>query len=128
MGTCDDYREDFSDFYDNTLDTPTKAKVAAHLATCPPCASEYRSFVRTLEVIRAIPPDEPTIDLWAEFAPMMAEFEAEQKFNVFQKLARWGARFVGRASEGAIIFTRGLAERTTRRLSKYLIHDPFSSK
>ena len=128
MGNCDDFREEFSDFYDDALDPSMKARVAAHIATCPPCAAEYRSFVRTLEVIRAIPPDEPAIDLWAEFAPQMAEFEAEQKYGVAQRVRRQWATVVGRVSEGAILYTRGLADRTTRRLAKYLIHDPFSPK
>ncbi|HEY3332049.1 MAG TPA: zf-HC2 domain-containing protein [Capsulimonadaceae bacterium] len=128
MVSCDDIREEFSDFYDDRLDTDDKKRVAAHLGTCPRCSMEYRSFVRTLEVIRAIPAEQPVIDMWAEFAPQMDAYEAEQKFTLRERVRRWWLQIAGRISEGAILYTDGLAQRTTRRFSKYLTHNPFSAK
>lgn len=128
MQSCNDISEEFSGFYDNSLNVEEKRKVAAHIATCPSCAAEYRSFARTLEVIRAIPAEQPTIDLWAEFAPIMEQVEADRKLGIGARAQRIWRQLLGGISEGAILYTTQLARRTNRRLAKYLTHDPFSAK
>jgi anti-sigma factor RsiW len=127
MLTCQQVRGQFSDYYDGALDDE-REQVADHIATCPACAAEYRSLVRTIDVIRAIPAEEPSIDLWQEFAPAFDAFEAEQKLTVRERVRRKWQLGLAQFSEGLILYTTQLAHRTTQRLAKYLISDPFSAK
>lgn len=128
MVSCEEVQSQFSDFYDNALDRNAKSKLAAHLAQCPDCASQYRAFVRTLDIIRTIPENEPAIDLWPEFSVKMDEVIAEQKLSIRVRLQRSWYRAMGRFAEGVILYTTGLAQRTAERMAKYLISDPFSIK
>jgi len=128
MGSCTDIREEFSAFHDNSLDAEMKKRVAAHVVSCPDCAAEYRSFARTLDVIRAIPVDEPVIDMWAEIAPHLDQIDAEKTLTLAARVRCWWLVAQAGLSEGAIMFTHRLAETTTKRFSKYLTRDPFSAK
>jgi len=127
MISCHQAREQFSDYYDGAL-VADRAEVSDHIAACPACAAEYRSLARTIEIIRAIPTEEPAMDLWQEFAPQLTAYEAEQKLTVRERIRRNWLQVVGRFSEGLILYTSQLAHRTTQRLGKYLISDPFSAK
>ena len=126
MLSCEDVRSVLSDFYDDIPDSNEKTKIAHHLAQCPECAMEYRSFVRTLDVIRAIPDEEPVLDLWMEFSAKMDVVRAEEKQSLLIRLQRNWRRALAHFSEGAILYTTFLAQRTTDKLSRHLIRDPFS--
>jgi len=127
MLNCQQAKEQFSDYYDGALDV-NRADMQTHLAGCPSCAAEYRSLARTIEMIRAIPAEEPVLDLWPEFVPQLDAFEAEQKLGLRERLRRNWLLMMARLSEGIILYTTHMAQRASRGLGKYLIYDPFAAK
>ena len=123
---CEHVQETLSNYLEGGLDPPKHRAVAEHLATCAECAREEREMARTLRVLHEyVPRHEPVLDLWAEFAPKMAQVRAEERLSF---PARLRLRFVslwGNVALGAILFTQALAHNTAARMQKYLLTDPF---
>jgi anti-sigma factor RsiW len=124
--TTDEAREMFSEYVEDTLEVSEKERLQAFLAETPECAAELMQFERMLSVLHRVPQEEPRLDLWAEFAPRMAEYQAERKMVPAQRArSRW-SEFMSSLSSGLILYTHALAERTHRRLERYLLSDPLS--
>jgi predicted anti-sigma-YlaC factor YlaD len=126
MTRCEEIRESFSSYYDNTLTKEEKASVSEHLSQCMSCALAYQEFARTIEIIRAVPLEQPALDMWPEFALKMDEVEAQLKRGPAVRCRLAWEFLLGRLSEGVILYTRGIAGKISGRLSRYVIHDPFS--
>jgi len=58
--TCDEVREAFSDFYDNTLSGPPLAALTRHLKTCPACGMEWAAFQRAVRAVADLGSAEPS--------------------------------------------------------------------
>ena len=58
--TCDEAREAFSDFYDNTLSGPPLAALTRHLKTCPACGMEWAAFQRAVRAVADLGSAEPS--------------------------------------------------------------------
>lgn len=58
--TCDEAREAFSDFYDNTLSGPPLAALTRHLETCPACGMEWAAFQRAVRAVADLGSAEPS--------------------------------------------------------------------
>lgn len=124
--TTEDAREMFSDYVEGMLDAPEKERLQAFLAESPECAAELMQFERMISVLHRLPPEEPRLDLWAEFAPKMAEYRAERKMVPAQRLRTRWTMFLSSISAGLILYTHALADRTHQRLERYLLADPLT--
>ncbi len=122
--TEEDARGGFSDYLEETLDPTERDKMQAFLAAHPDCAAELIAFERTLALLHRLPPREPALDLWREFAPRLAEHQAERRAHPARRLAQGWAGFASQVSAGLILWTHALASRTHARLERYLLHDP----
>ena len=122
--TAEEAKEKFSEYLEGTLDPATRDAMQAFLAAQPECAADLIAFERTLAVLHRLPPREPALDLWREFAPRMAEFQAERGAAPGRRAAHHWERLRSQVSAGLILWTHALASRTHTRLEKYLLHDP----
>ena len=90
---------------------------------CLPLSGRWR-------LVRRLPPREPSLDLWREFAPRMAEFEAEmaatRTVGLWRRMRYNGHQLLSQFSAGLILWTHALATRTHARLERYLLHDPLT--
>jgi len=121
--TADRARALFSDYLDHALDPGERDELQGFLAATPDLAAELIAFERTVNLLHRLPAREPVLDLWSEFAPAMAEYEATRKQGVAQRIrSRW-LRVVSEVSSGVILYTRALAENAHRRLAHHLMHD-----
>ncbi len=59
---CDRFLQDYTDFCDGLLDPERAAEFRDHLRGCPGCARYDRVLSRGLDLLRAIPTEEPTDD------------------------------------------------------------------
>lgn len=125
MLTCQHAQDLFSEYFDNTLDPERRHEVEAHMELCDACSELYRRFAKPLAMLHAIPDPEPVLDLWQEFLPKMAAWEEEQKLALLPRLRQQWHRALAHVAEGAILYTSVLAHRTTERMERYLIRDPF---
>lgn len=125
MLTCQHAQDLFSEYFDNTLDPARRHEVEAHMELCDACSELYRRFAKPLAMLHAIPDPEPVLDLWQEFLPKMAAWEEEQKLALLPRLRQQWHRALAHVAEGAILYTSVLAHRTTERMERYLIRDPF---
>lgn len=124
--TTDEARAMFSDYVENNLDATDKDNLQAFLAEAPDAAAELMQFERMLSVLHRLPPEEPRLDLWAEFAPRMAEYRAERKMVPVQRFRTRWSELLSSISAGLILYTHALAERTHSRFERYLLSDPLS--
>lgn len=123
---CEHAQEALSNYLEGGLDPPRRQAVAEHLAACPNCAREEREMAALLSLLHErLPRHEPVLDLWAEFAPKMAEVRAEERLSFPARLRLRLARFWSNVALGAIWFTQMLAQNTAARMQKYLLADPF---
>ena len=125
MLTCQHAQELFSEYFDNILDPERRHEVEAHMDLCDACSELYRRFAKPLALLHAAPDPEPVLDLWQEFLPKMAAWEEEQKLALWPRLRQQWHRAMANVAEGAILYTSVLAHRTTERMERYLIRDPF---
>lgn len=116
----------FSDYLEKTLDPATRDAMQAFLAEHPDSAAELIAFERTLALLHRLPAREPSLDLWREFAPRMAEYQAERKMGLARRVRQNWQRMLSQVSAGLILWTHVLASRTHARLERYLLHDPLS--
>jgi anti-sigma factor RsiW len=122
--TEEDAREQFSEYLEERLDPARRDAMQAFLAAHPDCAAELIAFERTLSVLHRLPPREPALDMWREFAPRLAEFQTERRTHPARRVTQGWAGLVSQISAGLILWTHALAGRTHARLEKYLLHDP----
>lgn len=125
MLTCQHAQELFSEYFDNTLDPERHHDVGAHLDRCAACHEEYLRFAQQVVFIHNAQDPEPVLDLWQEFLPKMAAWEEEQKLALWPRLRQQWHHAMAHIAEGAILYTSVLAHRTTERMERYLIRDPF---
>jgi len=116
----------YSDYLEDALDPATRDAMQAFLAERPESAAELIAFERTLALVRRLPPREPSLDLWREFAPRMAEYQAERRMSLGQRVRLNWLRMLSQFSAGLILWTHALASRTHARLERYLLHDPLT--
>jgi anti-sigma factor RsiW len=122
--TTEEARALYSDYLEDSLDDQTRDELQAFLAEMPESAAELIRFERTLSLIHRLPPREPALDLWREFAPKMAEYQAERKLPWSRRLRENWMAMLSQISAGVILYTQALAEHTQARLERYLLHDP----
>ncbi len=58
--TCRECLERYSDYLDERMDAAEMVRTRAHLERCPSCARYHRVMTRGLELVRALPPVEPS--------------------------------------------------------------------
>src|SRR3569833_1028084 len=122
--TSNEARSLFSEYIDGTIDDEQKDELQAFLAANPDSAAELMQFERTIPIIHRLPAQEPTLDLWAEFAPKMTEYLAEQKQSPMSRLRHQWDGLKSSVSEGMILWTHAVANRTQAQFGKYLMRDP----
>lgn len=118
--TPEEARSRLSDYLENALDPEARDEMQAFLAREPDAASELFALERTLSLLHRLPPREPSLDLWHEFAPQVDAFRAERRLSVARRLrAHWG-ELIASLSEGVILWTHLLAARARARLGRHL--------
>ena len=122
--TANEARSLFSEYVEGSLDVHEKDELQAFLAANPDSAAELMQFERTLSAIHQLPPHEPTLDMWTDFAPKLAAYQAEAKMDPSERLRHRWADFRSTMSEGVILWTHALATRTQARFGKYLLRNP----
>lgn len=125
---CARTREALSDYLEGGLDPPTRQTVDAHLCECAGCAEEKRIMSAMLTLLHErVPHREPSLDMWAELAPKIAELQAEERLGVMARAKLRMGRFLNNVAIGAILFTQALAINTAAHMQKYLLTDPFQT-
>jgi len=124
--TANEARSLFSEYVEGTLSEQDKDRLQEFLAANPDSAAELMQFERTLSILQRLTPQEPTLDMWAEFAPRMNEYLAEQKSDPLGRIRHQWAGFRSSVSEGMILWTHAVAARTQAQFGKYLLRDPLS--
>jgi anti-sigma factor RsiW len=124
--TPEDARGLYSDYVENNLDDATRDELQAYLAKTPDAAAELIGFERTLTVLHRLPPREPSLDLWREFAPKLAAYQAERKQGWRQRIRLNWTRMLSELSSGVILWTHALADRSHARFERYLLQDPLA--
>ncbi len=122
--THEEARSLYSDYLDNQLDGETRDELQAFLAKTPDAAAELIGFERTLSLLHRLPPQEPSLDLWREFAPKLAAYQAERRLGLRRRLQQNWMRMLSELSAGLILWTHALADRTQARMERYLLQDP----
>lgn len=124
--TRDEAHALFSEYLDGALDEPIRARLEAYLEATPAIRAELDAFARTLDTLHALPPREPSLDLWREFAPHMAAYQAERRLSLAARLRTRWSHALSDLSAGLILWTHSLAARTHARLERYLLRDPLA--
>jgi len=121
--TREEARALFSDYLEDTLNPQTRDEMQAFLSQDPDCAAELFGLERTLSLLHRLPPREPALDLWREFAPLVEEFRATRRLDWAQRLRLRGEEWRAQISGGVILWTHALSERARARLERYVFHD-----
>ena len=122
--TLEDARGLYSDYLENSLDGATRDAMQDFLAKTPEAAAELFGFERTLSVLHRLPPREPSLDLWREFAPKLAEYQAERKQSFARRLRLNWTHLLSELGTGVILWTHALAGHAHARFERYLLQDP----
>ena len=122
----DEAQELYSEYVEGTLDAARRDAVQGFLAQNPDAAAELFAFERTLSVLHRLPPREPSLDMWHEFAPKLAEWQAERKMSLWARLRLNWLDLRAQFSAGVILWTHMLADRAHARLQHCLMHDPLT--
>ena len=121
--TRDEARARYSDYLEDALDPAARDEMQAFLAREPDAAAELIGLERTLSRLHRLPPREPVLDLWREFAPQVEAFRAERRMTVVARLRlHWGA-LLSQASAGVILWTHALADRAHSGLGHHMHHE-----
>lgn len=125
--TREEARASFSDYLEDALDPAARDAMQAFLAKEPDAAAEMIGLERTLSLLHRLPPREPVLDIWREFAPQVETFRAERRLDLVTRLRlHWGA-LLSQVSAGVILWTHALASQAHTGLSRHLLHDAWSA-
>ena len=108
-------QDKFSDYLQDTLDPAARADLQAHLARDPEAASELLALERTMTLLHRLPPREPSLDLWREFAPLAAAYKAERRLPLPARLRLHWELLTATLGEGILLWTHALADCAGRR-------------
>jgi hypothetical protein len=122
--TPDEARSYYSAYVEHSLDEATRDELQAYLADHPDAAADLIGFERTLSLLHRLPPREPSLDLWREFAPQLDAYQAERRLGVLRRMRQNWTTMLSELSAGLILWTHALAERTHARFERYLLQDP----
>jgi anti-sigma factor RsiW len=125
MSQCKHIIPLLSEYHEGELSAKTHQEVAEHLAGCSECALADRDLRRSVTLLRHLPMPEPRLDLWSEFAPKLAQVEAERKLGIAGRLGAFWNHAMSSIAEGTVLYTQAVANRTLVSMERYLIHDPF---
>ncbi len=121
--TRDEARARYSDYLEDALDPAARDAMQEFLAREPEAAAELIGLERTLSRLHRLPPREPVLDLWQEFAPQVKAFRAERRLDLATRLRlQWGA-VLSQVSAGIILLTHALAHRAHAGLGCHLRHE-----
>jgi anti-sigma factor RsiW len=126
--TCKVVQETLSEYVEGNLPPPRRQAVETHLAGCASCARDARRLEAMLLVLHGLPAREPSLDIWMEMAPKVAQIQHEQRLSVPARLRLRIGRFLSTIAAGSILFTQALAHNTESRMRKYLLQDPFGGQ
>jgi len=108
------------------LDTKRRLQVAAHIASCEPCAREAKALEAMVRFLHErLPRREPILDIWQELSPKVTEVLAEQRLGFLDRMKLRVGRLLNNIAVGSIWFTQALAYNTQRRMEKYVLTDPY---
>jgi anti-sigma factor RsiW len=125
MAQCRHIIELLSEYHEGALTAKAHQEVTEHLARCSKCALADRDLRRTVTLLGHIPMPEPELDLWTEFAPKMAEAEAQQRLGLIGRVRGYWRHAMAMVAEGTVLYTHALAQRSLMNMERYLIRDPF---
>lgn len=121
--TRDEARAQYSEYLEDALDPAARDAMQAFLAREPEAAAELIGLERTLSRLHRLPPREPVLDLWREFAPQVEAYRAERRLSLASRLRlHWGA-VLSQVSAGIILWTHALASRAHAGLGRHLRHE-----
>ena len=118
---CDRVEGRLADYLDDAPDPALVAEVDAHLARCPRCAALVGDLAGIATAAHALPPLEPSRDLWAGIAeriaaaPTVVPIETARRRRGFALPARW--RSLGAAAAALVLVTAGVTYTLTRTWS-----------
>jgi anti-sigma factor RsiW len=113
MMNCAEINELLSEYLDKTLDENRTDEVRRHISACVECRAELEDLRKTLNVVHALPREEPITDLWQEFAPKVAGIQAEMRLSPVRRYisSLSTAITTGWSIFSDVVRTRGLLER-----------------
>ncbi len=123
MMRCPEAKELFSDYLEEYLIEPDLTRLMDHLSGCESCRNELDELQQALGVIHDLPPHEPVLDLWIEFAPMCSQVRAESRLGVADRIKRCFSHFRERLHEGAMIFAAVVRYNTCRKIDWFSAGD-----
>lgn len=118
---CERVEGRLADYLDDGPDPALVAEVDAHLARCPRCAALVGDLAGIATAAHALPPLEPSRDLWAGIAeriaaaPTVVPIETARRGRGFALPARW--RSLGAAAAALVLVTAGVTYTLTRTWS-----------
>jgi len=68
---CEEIREQFADYLNDSSQEPMRSEVSQHLGTCESCRTEIEELKTTWKLLGAIPPMQPASDLRTRFDAML---------------------------------------------------------
>ena len=121
--TRDEARARYSDYLEDALDPVARDEMQAFLAREPDAAAEMIGLERTLSRLHRLPPREPVLDIWREFAPQVETFRAERRLSFATRLRLHWSALLSQVSAGVILWTHALAHRAHSGLGHHLHHE-----
>ena len=121
--TRDEARARYSDYLEDTLDPQARDEMQAFLAREPDAAAEMIGLERTLARLHRLPPREPVLDLWREFAPQLEVYRSERKLSLATRMRLHWAALLSQVSAGVILWTHAIAHRAHAGLGHHLRHE-----
>ena len=121
--TRDEARARYSDYLEDALDPQARDEMQAFLAREPDAAAEMIGLERTLARLHRLPPREPVLDLWREFAPQLEVYRSERKLSLATRMRLHWAALLSQVSAGVILWTHAIAHRAHAGLGHHLRHE-----
>jgi len=121
--TRDEARARYSDYLEDALDPVARDEMQAFLAREPDAAAEMIGLERTLARLHRLPPREPVLDLWREFAPQLEVYRSERKLSLATRMRLHWAALLSQVSAGVILWTHAIAHRAHAGLGRHLRHE-----
>ena len=121
--TRDEARALYSEYLEDALDPSARDAMQAFLAQEPDAAAEMIGLERTLSRLHRLPPREPVLDLWREFAPQLETYRAERRLSLATRFRLHWSAALSQVSTGVILWTHALAHRAHSGLGHHLHHE-----